>query len=395
VTIWSLSTPAPARPSKPSRFPRPSPEPPPPTVTLRPPPPLSGTGWSSSAYHADSLKPAWDKPFFTIPTNAPYGGGTVWTPVTIDPGTGLLYASTGNPSPDFYGNNRPGANLYTDCVIALDALTGKLVWYQQENVHDLLDYDAAAPPMVLTAEINGRPERIVVEGGKDGKWFAWNARTGTPLPYNPDNQGIPFVPINTAPPTPQGTLESPGTLGGENYAPEAFDSKDALALIPGIIAPNLVCSSTNGTTETTSSCPQSVGEQGGTSIGFPVGSPSGNVTAIDVNSGKIVYQFSTPTPMRGGITTTASGLGFFGGLDRTLTVFDTATGHILASLPTSGPIAAPPIVYSIAGRPYVAIVAGGTITSRPSPVPPMVDIYTISPSQAQQSPVGQQGGGSP
>lgn len=333
------------------------------------------------AYHADSLEPAWKQPFFTVPPDASYGGGTVWTPVTIDPVSGLLFASTGNPSPDFYGANRPGANLYTDCVIALNPFTGRLVWYNQENVHDLLDYDAAAPPMVLTANIAGRLERIVVEGGKDGKWFAWDARTGAPVPYNPDNQGIPFVEINNQPPTPSGTLEYPGTLGGENYAPEAFDSQDGLALIPGINAPNYVCSSTNGTTETTSVCQQSVGEQGGTAISYPYGTPSGNITAINVNTGQIAYQFRTPTPMRGGITTTTGGVGFFGGLDSTLTVFDTKTGKILASLPTSGPIAAPPIVYAINGRPYVAIVAGGTFTSQPGPVPPVVDIYTIGESE--------------
>jgi alcohol dehydrogenase (cytochrome c) len=324
------------------------------------------------AYWGDTLKPAWPQPFWTIPDEAGYGGGTVWSPVAVNPVAGLVYAATGNPAPDFYGAGRPGANPYTDGVVALDAYTGQLRWFGQENAHDVLDYDAASPPMVVQARVDGQRRQLVVEGGKDGKWFAWDAITGEPV-YD----GIPFVKVQNSPPTPQGTLEYPGTLGGENYAPEAFDRTQHLALVPGINAPNYVCASTNGTTYTTQNCPVGAGATDfGTAIGYPVGTPTGNVTAIDVDTGQIVYQFDTPNPMRGGITATEGGVAFYGGLGGHLTAFATATGQILASVPASGPIAAPPAVYTVHGREYVVVVTGGTVTSPPF-LGPDVDLFAL------------------
>ena len=175
-----------------------------------------------AAYDAGTGSQAWR--FWTVPApghgwvpKGPHGGGTIYMPPTVDTSTGLLYVGTGNPSPTIVGTSRPGPDLYTDSILALNARTGKLAWYHQQVAHDLWDYDAASPVMVFSTVIGGKKVRAVAEAGKGGYFFILDAATGKNL-FPP----VPFVTEKHTPPTAAGVLECPGSLGGAQYGPSAY-----------------------------------------------------------------------------------------------------------------------------------------------------------------------------
>lgn len=314
------------------------------------------------AFKASDLKPAWDQPYWTIPKegegwrkNGKFtGGGSVWTPATFDPETDVMYFSVANPSPDFFDEGRKGKNPNSDSVVALDSKTGKFKWAATEVEHDVWDYDAAAPPMLLKAKVNGKTQKIVVEGGKNGKWYAWDAKTGKTI-YD----GVPFVKIqNSVPSSTKASLQWPGTLGGENYAPETYDPDTNYVLIPGINSPTnaLAAKDRAEIAKNNDTFP-------GTKI-LPTPKnidSTGNITAIDVNTGKKVYQIKTDDPMRGGLTSTASGLAFYGELDGTVNALDIKNGKVIWNMKSGGEqIKMAPVIYMDNGKEYIAVITGGT-----------------------------------
>jgi alcohol dehydrogenase (cytochrome c) len=334
-----------------------------------------------AAYKASDLTPAWDSPFWTVPpkgqdwlANSKYhGGGAVWNPVAIDEETGIMYFSVGNPAPDFYGEDRPGANPYTDSVVAVESATGKLIWSQQEISHDLWDYDAAASPMILNATVNGKAQKVVVEGGKSGQWWAWDAATGDVI-----WDGIPFAKIDHPKPTPEGVLVYPGVLGGENYAPETYDPATNYVLIPGIEYPALIKSAKNQDGAFDKSF------NGAWAFGTAMGEvpadvvPYGTVTAIDVNTGKQVYQNKTKDMMRGGLTSTDTGLAFYGELDGNINAMDIKSGKVLWTFQTAGDnIQAAPAFFMAGGKQYLTFTSGGT--------KPKIHVFAIGGDKTQGS----------
>lgn len=316
-----------------------------------------------AAFKASDLTPAWDSPFWTVPPKGQdwladsqfQGGGAVWNPVAIDEETDIMYFATGNPAPDFYGAKRPGSNPNTDSVVAVNALTGELVWAKQEVSHDLWDYDAGASPMIINATVKGEKKKLVVQGGKNGLWYAWDAATGDEV-----WDGIPFAKIDRKDPTPEGTVSYPGVLGGENYAPEAYDPETNYVLIPGVEQPTLFKSAR---TEEEASTPDFPGAAAfGTTIEDVPGAESyGTVTAIDVNTGKQAYQIKTKDPQRGGITTTATGLAFFGELDGKINALDIKEGKVIWTFQTSGDnVQAAPSIFTVDGKEYIVFTTGGS-----------------------------------
>nr|WP_260440080.1 PQQ-binding-like beta-propeller repeat protein [Cohnella lubricantis] len=316
------------------------------------------------AYKASDLTPAWESPFWTVPPkgqdwlakSAFEGGGTVWNPPAIDEETGIMYFAVANPAPDFYDANRPGENPYTDSVVAVDSKTGKLVWAKTEVKHDVWDYDAAASPMILNATVKGKQQKIVVEGGKSGLWFAWDAKTGDPI-----WDGVAFTKQDHEKPTPEGVLAFPGALGGENYAPETYDPATNYVLIPAVNQPSFIKSATS---EELAKTPDMPGASAfGTTMGEtpPNSDNYGTVTAIDVNTGKQVYQIKTNEPQRGGITSTDSGLAFFGELNGKINALDIKAGKVIWTFQTPGDnIQAAPAVFTVDGKPYITFTSGGT-----------------------------------
>jgi quinoprotein glucose dehydrogenase len=138
------------------------------------------------------------------------GGVNTWGEITIDDKRGIAYFPIGSPTYDFYGADRKGANLFSDCLLALDARTGKYLWHYQAVHHDLWDYDLTAAPKLLTVRHNGKMVDIVAEAGKNGFLYVFDRVTGKPLwrieerpvPKSdmPGEEAWPTQPFPTAPP---------------------------------------------------------------------------------------------------------------------------------------------------------------------------------------------------
>ena len=116
-----------------------------------------------------------------------HGGGTTWMPGTYDPELNTIYWGTSNPAPDFDGSVRPGDDLYTNCVLALDPDTGKLKWYFQFTPHDLYDYDATETPVLVDTTYDGQPRKLLIEANRNGFIYVLDRTNGKFL------SAIPFV----------------------------------------------------------------------------------------------------------------------------------------------------------------------------------------------------------
>src|SRR5271156_6813906 len=197
-----------------------------------------------AAYDALTGKLAWR--FWTIPAPGEFGseswpgklylhgGGTTWMPGTYDPQLNTIYWGTSNPAPDFEGGVRPGDDLYTDCVLALDPDTGKLKWYFQFTPHDLFDYDAVETPMLIDAVYRGEARKLLVQANRNGYVYVLDRTSGKFLSATPfveklnwatgiDPQGRPLRP--DVEPTAAGTRGCPGYAGATNWnAPSYSES---------------------------------------------------------------------------------------------------------------------------------------------------------------------------
>jgi hypothetical protein len=324
------------------------------------------------AYNTSNLSPAWANPFWTIPPTGTewrskaifVGGGTNWTPETVDTTTNTLYFGTAAPAPAYYPSLRPGNDARVDSLVAVDLKTGKLKWWQQQMSFNEWAYDTSQPPMVYTAKVGGKAQRIVSVATMEGVWFAYNAKTGAPIWQRVkvlDNVEHP----NLKPGKPVAVY--PSSLGGLNYSPASFDPQTGYVY--------------NAASETASALEQQTPTQeqaqqlllGSTFLGLANGDfgqflengwkDYGSISAIDVATGKRVWKFQTPQPERGGVTTTAGGVGFAGGGDGNMRAFDAKTGKVLWTFQTGFQIASGPSVYSVNGTEYVAITVGGTTTS--------------------------------
>jgi glucose dehydrogenase len=303
-----------------------------------------------AAYDQKSGKQLWK--FYTVPKAGTGwvpkggGGGTIYMPPTIDTKTGILYVGTGNPAPVIVGAKRPGKNLYTDSILAIEASTGKLLWYHQEQAHDLWDYDAESPVVLFNVEIEGRKKRGVAEAGKNGLLFLLDAKTGEDL-----FPAVPFVKREHSPPTTKGTLECPGAVGGSQYSPLAYSPETQAVYVSGInlcMVLKVEYENHNGEKEF-----------GGDRVVPEEEEKTGTFTAVGTNTGKVIWKKDMPTPMDGGATATAGGLVFTGDQQGILYAFDAKTGDDLWQGDLKLAFGTAPIVYSIEGQEYVLATVGG------------------------------------
>jgi alcohol dehydrogenase (cytochrome c) len=303
-----------------------------------------------AAYDAKTGKELWT--FYTVPKAGTKwvpkggGGGTIYMPPTVDTGTNTVYVGTGNPAPVLVGAKRPGRNLYTDSILALDADTGKLKWYHQEQAHDLWDYDAESPVVLFDTEIEGEKVRGVAEAGKNGLLFLLNAETGEDL-FPP----VGFVKRHHTPPTTKGTLECPGAVGGSQYSPLAYSPETQAVYVSGI---NL-CMYLKVTYETHNGEKQFAGDR----VVPKDTEKTGTFTAVGVNTGEVLWKHDMPTPMDGGATASAGGLVFTGDQQGVLYAFDAANGDDLWQADLKLAFGTAPVIYSIEGTQYVLATVGG------------------------------------
>ena len=288
---------------------------------------------------------------------APTGGNT-WMTGTYDPELNLLYWGTGNPTPVLTASTRPGDDLYTCSIVALNPDTGKLVWAFQPSPHDTHDWDAAETPVLVDGMFQGRPRKMLMQSSRNGYFFVLDRTDGSSLltvPFGPvnwtlgvDKQGRP-IPNPAKDPAPDGRLIAPDEGGMTNFRSPSFDVKTGLFLVSAHPSYSVYFTK------------PADGTYGWAGADYDLWS-KGVIEAIDYQTGKIrwTHELGTGTPTAG-ILTTASGLLFTGDLKENVLVLETSTGKTLWHAGLGARISTSPISYELGGRQYVLLSAGGVL----------------------------------
>jgi glucose dehydrogenase len=279
------------------------------------------------------------------------GGGSAWTTPAIDPALGLVYLGIGNPSPQMDDVTRPGDNLYTVSLVAVDVETGALKWYYQQVPHDMWGLDVASPPVLFDAALGDAKIPAVGQASKTGWFYVLDRRDGKLL-YKSEA----FVPQwnQFKRPTPEGIEIAPGAGGGANWSPVSFDARSGLAYVAALHMP---------TRYTVKDIPATADKPAVRYTALePVNGPRwGTHSAIDTrNGGRIAWQVKTPEPLIGGVLATAGNLVFTGEGNGNLSAFDARTGERLWQFNCGAGVNAPPISFEIGGKQYIAVAAGGS-----------------------------------
>jgi alcohol dehydrogenase (cytochrome c) len=273
------------------------------------------------------------------------GGGGVWTTPAYDKETNTIFATVGNPSPDLDGSVRPGDNLYTDAMVAIDARTGKTKWYYQTVPHDVWDLDATSPSVVTM--LNGK--KVVLHAGKTGWLYIVDAATGK-LVRKSEN----FVPHENifALPTAKGTRMLPGANGGSEWSPISVNPRLGYAFVAGLHQPmNYI----------THTAPWEKGRLwlGSAFVAIPGEDQYGLFSAIDLKTGKIAWQNKVPQPMMGGSLSTAGGLTFTGEGNGNFNAYDSRSGKLLWQFNAGAGCNAAPMTFTHGGEQFIAVACGG------------------------------------
>ena len=330
-----------------------------------------------AAFDANTGKEAWR--FWTIPAPGEFGssswpgnmymhgGGTTWMPGTYDPQLNTIYWGTSNPSPDFDGSVRPGDDLYTNCVLALDPDTGKLKWYFQFTPHDLYDYDATETPVLVDAIYKGSPRKLIVEANRNGFIYILDRTNGKFLAAKQfalmqnwakgiDANGRPIPTGNI--PTPQGAHVCPGFAGATNWFSPSYNELTHLFYFMTLEDCSVYSSRTEefeeGRAFYSTGAKHRPDERG-----------KKYLLAFDFNKEEFVWR----NPQVGnshsfaGVMTTATGLVAFGDDAEEFEIVDGRTGVPLWHFNVGQSLHASPISYAVNGKQYFAIAAGNDLFS--------------------------------
>lgn len=280
-----------------------------------------------------------------------HGGGSVWHSPSADLNLGLLYFGVGNPSPQAAGETRPGDNLYTSSLVAIDLKTGQYRWHYQQVPHDLWGYDVASPPALFEIERDGQTIPAVGQASKLGWYYVHDRRDGKLLVKS--EAFVPQENMFTAP-TRSGVVIAPGVAGGSNWSPAAVDAANGLAFVAAMHIP---------TRYQSAELPAAAGKPAIIYYTFEPDKQSptwGTLSAIDITTGSIRWQQKTDEPLVGGTLATAGGLVFTGEGNGDFSAFNSRTGARLWTFNCGAGVNAPPITYEVEGRQYVAVAAGGS-----------------------------------
>jgi alcohol dehydrogenase (cytochrome c) len=292
------------------------------------------------------------------------GGGPVWVSGSYDPQLNLIYWGTGQPSPDFVGDNREGDNLYTDSIVALDIDTGRLKWHFQNTPHDVHDWDSLEMPVLLDAPFNGQPRKLLLQANRNGIYYILDRTDGKFL------RGVPFVskvdwtsgfspegrPILTPghEPTVQGSKTCPSTAGATNWPSPAYNPDTKLFY--------LIAQEGCGVTyrSTTNFRPG----QGGSGTAYMESGEDQErwqlyVRALDAVTGKKVWDFEQISSFHygPGLLSTAGGLIFAPEQQGMFTVLDAKSGKPLWNFNTGALITSAPTTYMVDGHQYIALTS--------------------------------------
>ena len=309
-----------------------------------------------------------------------HGGGSVWVTGSYDPALNLTYWGVGNPGPDWNPDQRPGDNLYTDSVVALDPDTGTLKWHYQFTPNDGYDYDSVQVPVLADMNWRGRPAKVMLWANRNGYFYVLDRESGRFL------SGTPFVKVNWASgfdeggrpiqtPQPAGSPTWPGNQGGTNwyspsYSPrtelfyvsawENYASiyrKETVEFVPGR-------SFTGGGFRVLAPSPDA--PTPGIGRRSPINNwtnvvANGAVIAIDPRTGQHKWKFTQYDVTDSGILTTASDLLFTGGREGYFHALDARTGSLLWKINLGGQIVNGPMTYAVDGKQYVAVISGNSL----------------------------------
>jgi alcohol dehydrogenase (cytochrome c) len=292
------------------------------------------------------------------------GGAAIWTTGAYDPDLNLTYWGTGNPGPDWNGDERAGDNLYSDSVVALDADTGKLKWHFQFTPHDEFDYDSTQVPVLADVQWQGRTRKAMLWANRNGFFYVLDRSTGQFLQAKPfvqvtwangfDEKGRPMrVPGKL--PTDDGTLVYPALGGGTNWFSPSYSPKANLFYIPSVDNTSSIFTKKGFPLN-----PVSIG-LGQTSLQPNLRTESegyGAIRAYDPQTGERKWEFKMGDVTQAGVLSTASDLVFSGGRDGYFYALDGRTGALLWKLSLGGQIISGPMSYSVNGKQYIAVAAG-------------------------------------
>ncbi len=276
------------------------------------------------------------------------GGGAIWTTPSLDAARGLVYVPVGNPAPDFFASQRPGANLYTNAMVVLDARTGALQWYKQGVPHDTHDWDLPVVSPLFTAEVSGAKRDVVTMGGKDGLLR---------LVDRDSHEQIYEVAVTTRlnvgeDPTEQGVYACPGTLGGMEWSVPALNPRTGVMVAPAVDWCGIFKSEDE---------PRFIGGQqfmGGSFTYDPIEKSRGWLTAVRASDGAVLWKYHSERPMLAAVTATAGGVLFTGELNGDFLAMDESDGNILYRFTCGGSVTGGVMTYAVDGKQYVAVVSG-------------------------------------
>jgi alcohol dehydrogenase (cytochrome c) len=287
-----------------------------------------------------------------------HGGGMTWQPITYDPELNLIYVTTGNPQPVIAHKNRAGDNLFTGSIVALNADTGKMVWYFQSSPHDTHDWDSTQTAVLFDGEFEGKPRKLLAQAARNGHFFVLDRTNGKALVSTEyvktnwakgyDAKGQP-IPDPAKFPQLDGALVSPNQGGATNWPPPSFSPQTGLLYVSAgrnysvyyIYDP--------------SDNPQG---WGGTDRG---GYSESMLQAIDYKTGKVRWSHKWEGNIRSGVLSTAGNLVFTGGSSSDLVALNATTGDALWQARLGSSVTNGPISYQLDGLQYLIVGAGDTL----------------------------------
>ncbi|HXE04578.1 MAG TPA: PQQ-dependent dehydrogenase, methanol/ethanol family [Bryobacteraceae bacterium] len=325
------------------------------------------------AYDAATGKRAWR--FWTIPAKGEpgnetwggdswkHGGAPTWMTGTYDPELNTVYWGVGNPGPDLYGDVRPGDNLYSDSVVALDGDTGKLKWHFQFTPHDVYDWDAAETPMLLDLPWNGKPRKLLVQANRNAFFYVLDRVTGEFLMAKPfarqtwakdiDSKGRP-VKNPGVEPSAEGTRVCPQSAGAANWMAPSYSPATGLFYFNVREGCDVYYSSPPVYEE-------GKGFWGSIFRGETGERQWGRVTALDPLTAKTKWTYKLYQAPWAGTLATSGNLLFAGDEDGYLMAFNAKTGELLWKINTGNRLATSPITFELDGKQYIAMPSGSVL----------------------------------
>lgn len=337
-----------------------------------------------AAYSLETGKKIWQ--FNTIPSPDEFGGdtwqderqeayklggGSIWTTGTYDSELNLTYWGVGNPGPDWNGDSRPGDNLFTESVVALNPETGELVWHYQFTPHDEMDYDATQVPVLADIEVDGHERKVLMTANRNGLFYVLDRTTGEFI------LGEPFVsvnwmsgfetdgrPIRALAPSEEGTFIMPNNQGATNWYPPSYSPATGYFYVPTWLDTYSVYTKRPVEYIPGQSYVGAYPTMAVPALGVKLQNQRlpenglGAIQAIDPTTGKVVWKHVTTEVIDGGVLSTQGNLVFGGARDGYFYALNATTGEELWHQQLGGQVASGPMSFAMDGKQYIAVSAG-------------------------------------